>query len=380
MDRSTEPPNAPGLNGGHYYSSPPQPFYPRYHPMVEHIHVTHPPSLMSRPSGTTPNLPRRVSTETPGLVNDQTRPGMSSGAARLTERRTRRANFQAWSQADAASPGGMSASASARRNDEGVSLRGGNSHYRRTYPRPRIDTAASAPSPPETDDSDDEQILNRRSRAPHDRTFGYVGIQGNVVTPGQMLKLREQLKPLLYSEMPEGASPMCDICQKDYSNSKVEPTEEVEIAIQLPCKHIFGEHCINTWFDTCKSQKNKITCPMCRKVLAGGIGGSEGSALAALIDRLQRTPTQSGGVRQFSPEDFEESYALLRAVEFGPAEFAAFHRSRISAASVASAASAAASVPLERYANRDRSLSRPDRQHQRTYPDVLEHQEPGSGP
>lgn len=376
INRPSEVQNVPSLNGGHYYSGgPPQHYYPRYHSMGEHIHVTHPPSLVSRPNGMTPNLPRRVSAETPGLANDQSRPAMSSRAAQLTERRARRANLQAWSQTDAGSPGGMTASASARRNDEIVSLRGGNSHYRRAHVRPRIDTTV-APSPPETDGSDEEQILTRRPRPPHERAFGYVGVQGNAVTPGQMLKLREQLKPLLFGEIPEGITPMCDICQKDYSDSKVEPTEEVEIAIQLPCKHVFGEHCINTWFDTCKSQKNKITCPMCRKVLAGGMGGSEGSALAALIDRLQRTPTQSGGMRELAPEDFEESYALLRAVEFGPAEFAAFHRSRVSAANVANST---AGVPLERHNTRDRSLSRLDRQRQRTHTGVLEQQEPASG-
>lgn len=89
----------------------------------------------------------------------------------------------------------------------------------------------------------------------------------NVPRPAQMQNLKDKLRRLLPRELPEDASTMCDICQKDYSSAPVEPSEEAEVAIMLPCKHIFGEHCINTWFDTCKTHKNKITCPMCRKLL-----------------------------------------------------------------------------------------------------------------
>ncbi|KAF1977997.1 hypothetical protein BU23DRAFT_249302 [Bimuria novae-zelandiae CBS 107.79] len=89
----------------------------------------------------------------------------------------------------------------------------------------------------------------------------------NVPSPGQMQALRDKLRHFLPKELPEGIDAMCDICQKDYSEKHVDPSEDNEIAIQLPCKHVFGEYCINTWFDTCRKQKNKITCPMCRKTL-----------------------------------------------------------------------------------------------------------------
>jgi hypothetical protein len=75
------------------------------------------------------------------------------------------------------------------------------------------------------------------------------------------------LPKLLAGELSKDTSPTCDICAKDYSATSVQPTEEEEVAVQLPCGHTFGEFCISQWFDTCKTHKNKVTCPMCRKVL-----------------------------------------------------------------------------------------------------------------
>ncbi|KAF1997911.1 hypothetical protein P154DRAFT_269971 [Amniculicola lignicola CBS 123094] len=89
----------------------------------------------------------------------------------------------------------------------------------------------------------------------------------NVPSGRQMQELRDKLRHFLPSELPGDVEPTCDICSKDYSTKHVQPTEDEEVAIQLPCKHVFGEHCINTWFETCTKHKNKITCPMCRKLL-----------------------------------------------------------------------------------------------------------------
>jgi hypothetical protein len=69
----------------------------------------------------------------------------------------------------------------------------------------------------------------------------------NVPSTEQLREFREKLRHLLPAELPEGIDAMCDICQKDYSIKHVDPSEDNEVAIQLPCKHVFGEHCINTW-------------------------------------------------------------------------------------------------------------------------------------
>lgn len=69
----------------------------------------------------------------------------------------------------------------------------------------------------------------------------------NVPTASQLTALKSKLQRFLPGNLPEGTSPTCDICQKDFSAKDVSPSEEDEIAVQLPCKHIFGEHCINTW-------------------------------------------------------------------------------------------------------------------------------------
>ena len=69
----------------------------------------------------------------------------------------------------------------------------------------------------------------------------------NVPSLEQLRELREKLRHLLRAELPEGIDAICDICQKDYSTKHVDPSEDNEVAVQLPCKHVFGEHCINTW-------------------------------------------------------------------------------------------------------------------------------------
>jgi hypothetical protein len=75
------------------------------------------------------------------------------------------------------------------------------------------------------------------------------------------------LKLILRNELPDESSMTCDICNKNYSSLDVNPSSDKEVAIQLPCGHIFGQYCTNEWFETCRMLGNKVTCPMCRKVL-----------------------------------------------------------------------------------------------------------------
>lgn len=89
----------------------------------------------------------------------------------------------------------------------------------------------------------------------------------NIPSEEQIQELKGKLPRRLAGELAEAASKTCDICAKDYSHTLVTPSEEAEVALELPCGHCFGEFCIHHWFDTCKAQKNKVTCPMCRKQL-----------------------------------------------------------------------------------------------------------------
>ncbi|KAF2116842.1 hypothetical protein BDV96DRAFT_36121 [Lophiotrema nucula] len=157
----------------------------------------------------------------------------------------------------------------ARRSDRSVSPR---TSHRRNFDRYSVDLGSSSQSSEDSEQASRARValtrrLERRQMARREFGRGHLAADPNVPSPAQMHALRDKLRHFLPNELPEGSSSMCDICQKDYSGKHVDPSEEQEVAIQLPCKHIFGEHCINTWFETCQKHKNKITCPMCRKLL-----------------------------------------------------------------------------------------------------------------
>lgn len=69
----------------------------------------------------------------------------------------------------------------------------------------------------------------------------------NIPSQRQIQHLKDTLPRRLPSELVQGTSSACDICQKDYANTHVPPSEEEEIAIELPCGHCFGEFCIFQW-------------------------------------------------------------------------------------------------------------------------------------
>lgn len=135
-----------------------------------------------------------------------------------------------------------------RRSDRSVSPRTSN---RRSFDRYSFDLPQSSTS------SDAEEAAARAppsSRARHrprevrPRFFGqHQHIDPSIATPRQIQELKERLPRRLPSELSKEVSTACDICQKDYAVSQVQPVEEEEVAIELPCGHIFGEFCIFQW-------------------------------------------------------------------------------------------------------------------------------------
>ncbi|KAF2745840.1 hypothetical protein M011DRAFT_478625 [Sporormia fimetaria CBS 119925] len=126
----------------------------------------------------------------------------------------------------------------------------------------------------EADDAAERiRVEERRRHIQRERDRQYSIRDASIPTTMQMYMLKKSLIRLLPSELPKGVEAHCDICDKDYSITDCEPTEDDEVAMQLPCEHIFGEWCVNEWLKTCATQKLKITCPMCRKLLIDPLAG-----------------------------------------------------------------------------------------------------------
>jgi len=141
--------------------------------------------------------------------------------------------------------------------------------HRRSFDRYSVDLSHSSTS------SDADEIAARippSSRVRHRIRGARFLAQRQLHDPSipseeQIQELKGKLPRRLAGELAEATDKTCDICAKDYSNTAVTPSEDAEVALELPCGHFFGEFCIQHWFDTCKAQKNKVTCPMCRKQL-----------------------------------------------------------------------------------------------------------------
>ena len=238
---------------------------------------------------------------------------------------SRRTSYERQHQSGAQAPGGPDRRPQPflgnRRSDRSVSPRTSN---RRSFERYATDLPQSSGS------SDAEEAALRarihRARQQRQRLSGgsdfrraYTSIDSNIPTAAQLQALKDKLRHFLPNELPEGTSTSCDICQKDFSTKYVSPTEDDEIAIQLPCKHVFGEFCFQKWIDTCTYQicrlnftqiasctipnlliarttliihaqfpgqqhKNKITCPMCRKLLIEPVQRSPAELYARMPD------------------------------------------------------------------------------------------------
>lgn len=141
-----------------------------------------------------------------------------------------------------------------RRSDRSSSPR---ASARRSFNRYSADLSHSGTS------SDVEEAAARSppfNRARHQRTDSRSRLlrqayDPRIITGSQLQQLTASLPRLLRDELPDDTSPTCDICAKDYSAVPVQPSEEEEVAVKLPCGHCFGESCITEW--VCIAQFNR---------------------------------------------------------------------------------------------------------------------------
>ena len=91
----------------------------------------------------------------------------------------------------------------------------------------------------------------------------------------------------------------CPIC--------LDPFQESDCPIQLPCKHIFGRDCLNSWLST------HNTCPQCRRVVFDESAEAEFNDAEAelndMIERAMESPAEEW------PHDRANLIALLEEKE-----------------------------------------------------------------
>lgn len=137
-------------------------------------------------------------------------------------------------------------STQARRSERSSSPR---TSARRSFDRYSGDLTNSSTSSDAEEAAARSPPANRIRRAPREgRPRFYSQVHDpNLLVGRQIRELKAGFDKYLLDELPEVTSPTCDICAKDYSATSVQPSEEQELAIMLPCGHVFGEYCIDQW-------------------------------------------------------------------------------------------------------------------------------------
>ncbi|PVI05994.1 hypothetical protein DM02DRAFT_650285 [Periconia macrospinosa] len=261
-------PNPPRQNTMHSVSPPPQ---SQWLPSSIPDFYRHSSSSSASTASLRPFQPINVATPPPSTADG--RP-MRSGPINMEFRHpyglTRPTQNQRPPTHTSRIPGRESAEPSFRRPERSMSPR---TSHRRSFDRYSTDLS-TADSSAESDEPHTPSHRSSRRRigdATDDTQYRMLMMANrqdpNVPSTQQIQQLKDRLIRYVRSELEEGTSTACDICQKDYSKTLVQPSEDAEVAVKLPCKHVFGEHCMHTWFDTCKTHKNKVTCPMCRTLL-----------------------------------------------------------------------------------------------------------------
>lgn len=135
-----------------------------------------------------------------------------------------------------------------RRSDRSVSPRTSN---RRSFDRYSFDLSQSSTSSDAEEAAARAPPSNRMRHRPREVRPRFMGhhqqFDPNIAAPRQIQELKNKLPRRLPSELSEETSKCCDICQKDYSSTHAQPTEDEEVAVELACGHVFGEYCIFQW-------------------------------------------------------------------------------------------------------------------------------------
>ena len=85
----------------------------------------------------------------------------------------------------------------------------------------------------------------------------------------------------------EGLDNECSICRNEYNTPNTDdpddPTAEIEHPVQLPCNHVFGNHCLHRWLS--QDEDVEPTCPTCRREVVIPLSQEDARKLRTLLDR-----------------------------------------------------------------------------------------------